>query len=295
MTELPSEEVKLTVPWGHIAAKTYGSSKGKPVLMVHGQLDNAGTFTRLMKYLPMDGFYYVCIDLPGHGWSSHFPSWQILNYLSYVYALHFILEALKWKTCIYIGHSMGGKIGLMFSAFQPHRIKKVIVIDTFLLDNELNYSLIKHFKNTYAYLIKANNVKLYTKEEILYALKNLRRNTLNSEAANAVFEHAVTEVNGKYKYNRDIRLKYGLFLQENEYIQFIHKLAVPIYIFVASNGLLNIEMNRKKFKALLNEINPKTKLQIINVDGNHDVHNNNPENIGPFICEILITDYSSKL
>jgi len=295
MTELPCEEVKLTVPWGHIAAKTYGSSKGKPVLMVHGQLDNAGTFTRLMKYLPMDGFYYVCIDLPGHGWSSHFPSWQILNYLSYVYALHFILEALKWKTCIYIGHSMGGKIGLMFSAFQPHRIKKVIVIDTFLLDNELNYSLIKHFKNTYAYLIKANNVKLYTKEEILYALKNLRRNTLNSEAANAVFEHAVTEVNGKYKYNRDIRLKYGLFLQENEYIQFIHKLAVPIYIFVASNGLLNIEMNRKKFKALLNEINPKTKLQIINVDGNHDVHNNNPENIGPFICEILITDYSSKL
>jgi pimeloyl-ACP methyl ester carboxylesterase len=295
MTELPCEEVKLTVPWGHIAAKTYGSSKGKPVLMVHGQLDNAGTFTRLMKYLPMDGFYYVCIDLPGHGWSSHFPSWQILNYLNYVYALHFILEALKWKTCIYIGHSMGGKIGLMFSAFQPHRIKKVIVIDTFLLDNELNYSLIKHFKNTYAYLIKANNVKLYTKEEILYALKNLRRNTLNSEAANAVFEHAVTEVNGKYKYNRDIRLKYGLFLQENEYIQFIHKLAVPIYIFVASNGLLNIEMNRKKFKALLNEINPKTKLQIINVDGNHDVHNNNPENIGPFICEILITDYSSKL
>ncbi|KAH0948656.1 hypothetical protein HN011_002015 [Eciton burchellii] len=295
MTELPSKEVKLTVPWGHIAAKTYGSSKGKPVLMVHGQLDNAGTFTRLMKYLPMDGFYYVCIDLPGHGWSSHFPSWQILNYLNYVYALHFILEALKWKTCIYIGHSMGGKIGLMFSAFQPHRIKKVIVIDVFLLDNELNYSLIKHFKNTYAYLIKANNVKLYTKEEILYALKNLRRNTLNSEAANAVFEHAVTEVNGKYKYNRDIRLKHGLFLQENEYIQFIHKLAVPIYIFVASNGLLNIEMNRKKFNALLNEINPKTKLQIINVDGNHDVHNNNPENIGPFICEILITDYSSKL
>jgi len=300
MTEPQAKEVKLTVPWGQIAAKIYGSPKGKFVLMVHGYLDNAGTFTRLMKYLPMDNFYYVCIDLPGHGWSSHFPSWLILNYLNYIHILHFILEALKWKTCIYIGHSMGGKLGLIFSVLQPHRIKKLIIIDTFLTNDvfcKQKFNFVKYLEDAFAYSInKANNVKFYTKEEMLYAIKNLRHNTLNSEAANALLEHAATEVNGKYKYNRDIRLKLPFFLYDDEYIQFIRKLSVPIYIFVASNGFLKqTETSRKKFKSLLNEINPKTKLQIINVDGNHDVHNNNPEKIGPFIREILITDYSSKL
>jgi len=295
MTEPQSKKIKLTVPWGQIAANTYGSSKGKSVLLVHGFSDNAGSFTRLMKYLPMDDFYYVCVDLPGHGLSSHFPSWLALNYMNYVHILHFILEALEWKTCIFIGHSMGGKLGLMFSVLQPHKIKKIIALDTFLIDFKLKYDLIKYLENTYA-LTKANNVKLFTKEEILYAFQNMRLNALNSEAANALFENAVTEVNGKYKYNRDIRFKtQNFFLQENEYIQFVHKLSIPIYIFIASNGLLLTKVNKKRFESLLNEVNPSTKVQIINVNGNHDVHNNNPENVGPFIHEILITDYSSKL
>ncbi|EZA50799.1 Serine hydrolase-like protein [Ooceraea biroi] len=54
MVEPQFKEVKFTVPWGHVAAKTYGPSEGKPVLMVHGRLDNAGSFTRLMKYLPLE-------------------------------------------------------------------------------------------------------------------------------------------------------------------------------------------------------------------------------------------------
>ncbi|XP_018343424.1 PREDICTED: serine hydrolase-like protein isoform X3 [Trachymyrmex septentrionalis] len=107
-------DIKLSVPWGHVAARTYGSPTGKPVLAVHGRLDNAGTFTRLMKYLPKELFYYVCIDLPGHGWSSHFPSWTILDIMDYAHALYFVLEALQWKTFIYLGHSLGAQIGLEF-------------------------------------------------------------------------------------------------------------------------------------------------------------------------------------
>ncbi|XP_018368995.1 PREDICTED: serine hydrolase-like protein isoform X3 [Trachymyrmex cornetzi] len=107
-------DIKLSVPWGHVAARTYGSPTGKPVLAVHGRLDNAGTFTRLMKYLPKELFYYVCIDLPGHGWSSHFPSWMILDVMDYAHALYFILEVLQWKTFIYLGHSLGAQIELEF-------------------------------------------------------------------------------------------------------------------------------------------------------------------------------------
>ncbi|XP_011707778.1 PREDICTED: serine hydrolase-like protein [Wasmannia auropunctata] len=289
-------EIKLTVPWGHVAARTYGSSTGKPVLVVHGRLDNAGSFTRLMQYLPKELFYYVCIDLPGHGWSSHFPPWMVLDSMDYAHALYFILEALQWKTCIYIGHSMGAQIAILFSILQPNRIEKLIAIDGILVKPEF----IKEF-TTYLEIASASSVKAYhkneepssfTKEEILHALKNMRFGALNSEAADAMFDRAVTKVNGKYIYNRDIRLKNNPFTYMNtkEFKKINNTISIPIHLIAPSQGVFFPFIKDPALEILKG----KTLLDVIIVNGNHDVHNNNPENIAPFICKIL-NNYSSKL
>jgi len=68
-----SVELSIPTPWGSIAAKTFGSPFGKPVLAVHGWMDNAGTFDRLVPLLPKS-IYFVAVDLPGHGRSSHYPN-----------------------------------------------------------------------------------------------------------------------------------------------------------------------------------------------------------------------------
>lgn len=298
MAEIKCKEIKLTVPWGHVAAKTYGPSSGERVLLVHGRQDNAGSFNRLMKYLPMGFFYYVCIDLPGHGWSSHFPSWIMLNIMDYAHVMHFILEALQWKTCIYIGHSLGAQIGLIFSIFQPHRIEKIISFDAFIMRKADDFStFVTYFENASAFSIKAsNNIEpiSYTKEEVLHALKNLRLGALNSEAADALFERAVTKVNRKYVYNRDIRLKnIAMFANMDQMIEMNRRLTVPIYVFVPSNGL--IKKNEVLFTSIVKTLNPKTILKVINIDGNHDFHNNDPQKVAPFVYKILTSNNSSKL
>lgn len=48
-------ELKLPVPWGHIAAKVWGSQQALPVLCLHGWLDNASSFDRLIPLLPKGG------------------------------------------------------------------------------------------------------------------------------------------------------------------------------------------------------------------------------------------------
>ncbi|XP_070166716.1 serine hydrolase-like protein [Polyergus mexicanus] len=297
MAEIDCKEIKLIVPWGHVAARTYGPSTGEHVLMVHGRQDNAGSYNRLMKYLPIGFFYYVCVDLPGHGWSSHFPSWIMLDYMNYAHAIHFILEALQWKTCIYIGHSFGAQIGLIFSVLQPHRIKKIICFDGFTMRINDGFSgLVSYFENASALAIKAsNNIEpiFYTKEEVLYAFKTLRVAALNTEAADALLERAVTKVNGKYIYNRDIRLKNIPFIFMDQAHEFNCRLSVPIYVFVPSKGLISKYEN--VFTSILKTLNPETIFKVINIDGNHDCHNNDPKRVAPFVRKILTSGNSSKL
>ncbi|XP_011639141.2 LOW QUALITY PROTEIN: serine hydrolase-like protein [Pogonomyrmex barbatus] len=291
----PFTDIKLEVPWGHIAAKTYGSPSGKPVLLAHGREDNAGTFTRLMKYLPMDLFYYVCVDLPGHGWSSHFPSWMIIDAIDYCYTLYFIFEALQWKSCIYIGHSLGAQIGLIFSIFQPNRIEKLITIDGILINPYIKHDEIaQYFKKASVLsnkIIRNEKAATYTKEEILHIYKTTR--FLNSEAAMALFERGVTEINGRYKFNRDIRIKIILFhFSLPKYVNNLKMLSVPTYVFISSHGII---APYKEYPSILEVMKAKVKLEIIEINGNHDVHNNNPERIAPFIQKILSTENSSKL
>ncbi|OAD53353.1 Serine hydrolase-like protein, partial [Eufriesea mexicana] len=278
-------EVKFSVPWGHIAAKIYGSPKEKKVLMVHGILDNAGSFDRLIKFLPQS-YQYVNIDLPGHGLSSPFPRGIPLHFFDYVYSILLVLNALEWKTCIYIGHSFGAQIGTYFSMIYPGRCEKLIALDGFL--PFLVEDIIPFIKNLYNLDNYAKDSgTLYTKDEVIHALKFKRRETLTEDAAEALFIRAVTKVNNLYKYNRDARLRYvvrPIFTLEQHKEIFSKYLTETLIIMADSSFQANFLS--EKLKTLLNR-HDESKFSVVIVRGNHDVHNNYPERVAPYVCQFL--------
>ncbi|EAW73255.1 hCG1987678, isoform CRA_a [Homo sapiens] len=99
-------ELKLAVPWGHIAAKAWGSLQGPPVLCLHGWLDNASSFDRLIPLLPQD-FYYVAMDFGGHGLSSHYSPGVPYYLQTFVSEIRRVVAALKWNRFSILGHSFG--------------------------------------------------------------------------------------------------------------------------------------------------------------------------------------------
>uniref|UniRef100_H2ZSP7 AB hydrolase-1 domain-containing protein n=1 Tax=Latimeria chalumnae TaxID=7897 RepID=H2ZSP7_LATCH len=99
-------ELKIKVPWGHIAAKAWGPPTGRPILCLHGWADNANTFNELIPLLPKD-YYYVVLDLPGHGFSSHRPSGVPYYDASYLGDVRWVVEELEWSKFTIMGHSMG--------------------------------------------------------------------------------------------------------------------------------------------------------------------------------------------
>lgn len=292
------EEFKLSVPWGHIAAKAWGLSTGRRILAVHGISDNASTFNRIINYLPKN-LYIVCIDLPGHGFSSHFSSGIPLNYFSYVLSIYHILNELRWDTCIYMGHSFGGHIGTMFSILYPKRIEKLILLDSLISTPTLNKDLVLRLREACDITIKANANKtprLYTKEEVLYALRCKRLSALNSEAAEALYERAVTKVNDLYKYNRDVRLNAFVvpFFNVDQLLTCLKEISIPCMI-ILSNSQLDMYINF--IAPMLEQMasNWNNTVFVTYVVGNHDVHNNYPERVAPYICEFLDSNIKSKL
>lgn len=288
-----AKEISFLVPWGHVAAKAWGCPTNPPVLCLHGIMDNAGSFDRLIALLPKT-YYYVCIDLPGHGLSSHFPPGVALSFFNYVLTLKYITEALNWKSFDCIGHSLGGQLSIFYSVIYPNQIKKLISIEGIATATNPK-NLLDVIKKLHDSTLLNEKDCWYTYDEVMYALRYKRNVSLNTSAAEMLFKRAVTESNGKFKYNRDFRLKAGLLpLLNIEQITSIYgKLNVKL-LFIFSKGSLNSHPDLLQFSN--NLIKTIKNSELLYTDGNHDVHNNHPENISSSVTKFLNMDCTwSKL
>lgn len=120
--------MRIDVPWGTVAGQWYGSSENRPIVMLHGWQDNAGTFERLIPLLPPN-HSYLTIDLPGHGFSSHIPHGMHYSLVHYIHTLKLIQRHYNWEKMSLIGHSMGGMVCSLFTILNPDQCDILICVD----------------------------------------------------------------------------------------------------------------------------------------------------------------------
>uniref|UniRef100_A0A8C0WEN0 AB hydrolase-1 domain-containing protein n=1 Tax=Castor canadensis TaxID=51338 RepID=A0A8C0WEN0_CASCN len=130
-----SSELKLAVPWGHIAAKAWGSLQGPPVLCLHGWLDNANSFDRLIPLLRKVDFHYVAMDFGGHGLSSHYSPGLPYYHQNFVSEIQRVVAGEQEAERVW-----GWGLGPPFSRTFPEMVDKLILLDSmpfFLDSNEM--------------------------------------------------------------------------------------------------------------------------------------------------------------
>lgn len=66
-------------------------------MALHGRQDNAGSFDTLIPLLP-DDVSILCLDMPGHGLSSHYPTSQFYYvYWDGIIFLRRIIKHFQWN------------------------------------------------------------------------------------------------------------------------------------------------------------------------------------------------------
>ncbi|XP_014203282.1 serine hydrolase-like protein [Copidosoma floridanum] len=284
---LEPKEIRVSVPWGHVAARAYGSPVDFPVLLVHGVLDNAGSFHRLISHLPSN-YYYVAIDLPGHGLSSHFPTGLPLNFLNYVLVLRYVIEEFNWPKLHIVSHSLGAQLSVFYTFIYPGRVQRLVVLEGFYPRVLSEHQLLPWIRKTLDSATKQDTPWTYTREQVMHSLKFKRNFALNSAAAEAMFDRSVTKIgNDSYRYNRDPRLKtYFLpLLSHDQLIGLLQKVDVKILgLFAQSSAEMYLPKAVRESAKLVEGL---LDAKITFVPGNHDMHNNHPERVAPYIIAFL--------
>jgi pimeloyl-ACP methyl ester carboxylesterase len=105
----------------------YDKGKGTTVVLLHGFLENATMWSRIIPELSKKN-RVIAIDLLGHGKTAC---------LGYVHSMELfadsisaVLNHLRIRKFILIGHSLGGYIALAFAEKQPEKIKGLCLMNS---------------------------------------------------------------------------------------------------------------------------------------------------------------------
>jgi esterase len=99
---------------------------GRPLLILHGFLGMSDNWKTLAAQYATLGFQVHVLDLRNHGRSFHSEEF---NYDVMAQDIYYYCEAHQLETIDLIGHSMGGKVAMLFATKHPEKVNKLVVAD----------------------------------------------------------------------------------------------------------------------------------------------------------------------
>ncbi|MFH6957895.1 alpha/beta fold hydrolase [Flavobacterium aquidurense] len=100
--------------------------EGKPFIIMHGFLGMSDNWKTLAGQYVDAGFQVHILDLRNHGRSFHSEEW---TYEAMVKDVFEYCQANQLSRIDILGHSMGGKVAMLFATTHPEIVDKLIVAD----------------------------------------------------------------------------------------------------------------------------------------------------------------------
>jgi len=277
---------QLTPP---LAARVHGPPGGRPVLALHGWLDNAASFDRLAPLLPE--MRLVAVDLAGHGLSGHRSREASYVFVDWVRDVFQIAEALGWSRFSILGHSMGAGIASLAAATLPSRIEALALIEGFAPlvapEDQAPVRLAQYLAALAR--LEAKKPAVYATEQEALAARMAAGRFASEEGILAVVRRGLERTeDGGWRWRADPRLKLpsALRFTPGQVAAFLQRIECPTLIIKALSGLLSGPATGElsDFSGLARHIRRLTTCEL---PGAHHLHLDDPAPVAAALREFF--------
>lgn len=244
-----------------------------PVLMIHGWLDNALSFSRLAPSLAADREVYA-MDLAGHGRSGHrapgqgYPLTDYIADLAELLDTYFLADEASPGVDL-VGHSLGGIVALFYAAAFPERVRRLVMIDSLgPLTREPSELVPQLRKAISKRLAGSGRPVVYRSIEAAAKAREGGMIPLSHSAAMTLIPRNLRQVAGGYGWATDAQLRHPsmMMMDEAQVSGCLEQVRTPTRFIRADNGLL---ASRPGLNVRADAI---AGLDLVSVPGGHHCH-----------------------
>ena len=273
------EEMSIQISFLNLAAKCWGNPEGKPLLGLHGWLDNAATFDHLAPLLRE--FRFVSLDLTGHGFSDHRPPGSGYHFIDMIVDVFEVLNFLGWDRFSLIGHSMGAGVASYLAGTIPEKIDSLILIEGLgsitQKAEEMPQSLLEASREWMQ--LPNKNLPIYPDFETAVKVRH-SVGKISESSVRTLLARGLKPVIGGFSWNSDPRLKMKSrhYLNEEQCIAFLHRISAPVLLIDSKKSV------KDPWKELYYNRIPHIKnFSHSIVPGGHHLHLDSPEVVSELI------------
>ncbi len=259
-------EIMLSAGGYQVAAVEYGDPEGKPVLALHGWLDNAASFYAMGEHLK--GIRLIALDLIGHGRSDHRPEAMPYHIWDNVADLHAVLQVLELEKVDLIGHSMGASVVMLFAATFPERVGQIMLIEGL---GPLAYEVDELPTLLAEAIVKRNRMatralKPYGSWDDAVVARMNGRWPVDRAAAEALLERGLTRTEKGYIWSNDPKLLMPSLVRfsPDQIRSFLRSVKSEAIVIVADNGAADSIIDRW--------LDDLSHAEVVRMQGSHHLH-----------------------
>lgn len=279
---LDAEDLNVKLASGNVAGLAWGPADGKPILALHGWLDNAASFIPLAPYL--QDFRLIAIDLPGHGLSAHLPSGAYFHLVDYLADVVSIIDSFGWKQCALLGHSLGAGLSSIVAGIIPERINALGLIDgigPITINEQQMPEMMRKAIAEYAHLPDKKLTCYANKKEATEA--RLSASKMKMSSVELLVERGLKSVKQGFMWRTDPKLlcKPLTMFTETQVAPFLRQITSKTCLLRPSPGWPFDE------KIFTSRINYLQDIEVHRINGDHHIHMDNPEIVGPLLKDFF--------
>ncbi len=270
-----------------IAVQEWGCLTGKPVIALHGWLDNLNSYYPLFSYsdwLEKNNLRVIAIDLAGHGHSLHRHSTHPYYLLEYVQDLYDLIEYFKFDKVMLLGHSMGSAISGIFAGTFPERVSKLMLIEGLgPMTHTEEEGLVQLAKSITQRNRHKNRENQYYDDLNLIINARAKVSELDEENVKLLVERNMRKTEQGYHWRSDprLRLPSSLYLTPKQVQAFNKNLTMPVTLLYGKQGFIH------KYLFMKERIHDCQQIILKELDGGHHLHMEHPEQVIKALSEFI--------